>query len=287
MAQLRLEVSQLKKQLDDSCKETALELSKAKRELAENQRDILSANLIRGVRPQPQPLRQPDPDWNIEQLLTAYLTAPTLAHRYPFVQLNPEIQELMEAYYTNYNPAAEGFRFLNLPSKPVPIGERVTVTVQLADKTSADYVLVHTPTGLRVDWKSSNQAWAKTADEAFRKSRRLENAQLTVQRIKVTEGSPTTRIAFRFENKSLAIIDDATISFEFYDENDVYLTKRSVSLQNLQPGANAVEEVTLLDTKASSLKRQQARITYLTIESGGKIPFPADRYFELKQLPEL
>src|SRR5688572_25614941 len=92
LAELRQSISRLDTEFKHQTQADALELAKAKQQLAEAQKQLEAIRFMRGMAPTAEEINKPKPDWTIQNLLEAYLTAPTLGHRFAYVQLTPEVQ---------------------------------------------------------------------------------------------------------------------------------------------------------------------------------------------------
>lgn len=286
--QAKAELEKLRAQLEAVKTSSETELTNAKAELAKAQSELESARFAKELLTAPDlpPIQRADSSWTPEQLIEAYLRAPSLEHRIPFVKDPARVRPLMNTYYANYRfePITE-FSILPRSETKTAFGESLVLKVERPTLPPTDYVIVQTSHGYRVDWEASRLEWMAAEEQAFRRTHGLVDATLEISLIRRRDNLDlNAQLTFQFTNRSRAKIVGATIECDGYDADNKFLNRGLVFLDEIPPEASQIENITLVDVEPKQLQSWRFNLKSLSIDVGNNKEEYVEKYFDLREV---
>ncbi len=231
--------------------------------------------------PPPRPLVLPEPNWTIEDLIRAYVQAPTWPHKLPFVVNSALVKARMQEHYgAGYRPATF---FKIVSSTPaLAIGESAKVLVDLGSEI-APCIVVRTEDGLRIDWLASQRIWLAEEEENYRKAHGLVNAHLEVEVLNVKQEYKSAVLNLRVTNRSEARFSYWQVHGEVYDIAGKFLAHAWERGSELSAGDSTVVGMRFQDTTAADVKGWKLRIGRVSIDAAPGRTGDITRYVTLKE----
>jgi hypothetical protein len=215
------------------------------------------------------PWVEPKDTWTIEDLMRAYVQAPTWQHKLPFIIDSNKARPLMAEHYAAGYQAASSFTIRPPTRNQIAVGETTRIGVDLPGSKLVMYVVVRNAEGYRIDWIASRAIWFAEQEANYRKSHGLVDAVLQIQVLNVKQANSFAELVVRVTNRSDAYLSYWQIDCEVHDNTNKYLSHKMKNGTNLASHGSTVITLSFSDTHAANIKGWAFKLGGVSIDDGG------------------
>ena len=221
-----------------------------------------------------------------EEVVKAYIAAPTWEDRLPCVADPKSVWQLMATRYENleWESVKEGFRPGFLTANQ-PTSNKIVVQVDVRESQPyllyLRYAVVKVGQGYKVDWLESMKLGEEDSQRAEVNRLGLTSPVLEIEILKRYQYGSYAKFDIRVKNNSNKLLTYWGIDASVFDRDGEYLGKAMTNGTNLKAGAETIADIAFENVKYRDIANWKSRLGGVSAEISSGNGAEVTKYFTL------